>query len=248
MSMLSIKSLVVYYGAIQALKGVTLEVREGEIVSVLGANGAGKSTLLMSISGILHARQGQIMFEGKEITRHSASSIVRLGISQVPEGREIFKSLTTLDNLRMGTYHHYRKMPKKAIEEDLERVYALFPILKQRMHQMAGTLSGGEQQMLAIGRGLMARPKLMMLDEPSLGLAPIVVEEIFKIINDLKSLGITILLIEQNARAALKIATRGYVMETGKITMEGRAENLLENEHVVSAYLGDDPSGHAKLR
>ena len=236
--MLSVEKLSVYYGAIQALKEVSLEVEEKEIVSVLGANGAGKSTLLMSISGILPPRQGRVMFDKDDITRQSPSAIVRLGISQVPEGRDVFKSLTTLDNLRMGTYHHYRKSPRSLIEEDLERVFTLFPILKQRQTQMAGTLSGGEQQMLAIGRGLMARPKLMMLDEPSLGLAPLVVEEIFKTLAALNSMGITLLLIEQNARAALKIATRGYVMETGKITMEGKAEDLLENEHVVSAYLG----------
>ncbi|HUJ89880.1 MAG TPA: ABC transporter ATP-binding protein [Syntrophorhabdales bacterium] len=236
--MLSVEKLSVYYGAIQALKEVSLEVKEKEIVSVLGANGAGKSTLLMSISGILPSRQGKVMFDKDDITRQSPSAIVRLGISQVPEGRDVFKSLTTLDNLRMGTYHHYRKSPRSLIEEDLERVFTLFPILKQRQTQMAGTLSGGEQQMLAIGRGLMARPKLMMLDEPSLGLAPLVVEEIFKTLAALNSMGITLLLIEQNARAALKIATRGYVMETGKITMEGKAEDLLENEHVVSAYLG----------
>ena len=238
MTMLSVDKLSVYYGGIQALKAVSLEVKEREIVSVLGANGAGKSTLLMSISGILPSRQGKIIFDNKETTLQGPSSIVRLGICQVPEGRDIFKSLTTLDNLRMGTYHHYRKTSKSVVEEDLERVYALFPVLKQRRTQMAGTLSGGEQQMLAIGRGLMARPKLMMLDEPSLGLAPLVVEEIFRTLTALNAMGITLLLIEQNACAALKIATRGYVMETGKITMEGKAEDLLENEHVVSAYLG----------
>ncbi len=236
--MLSVRSLSVYYGGIQALKEVSLEVNEGEIVSVLGANGAGKSTLLMSISGILPSRQGKIVFKTQDITKQSPSSVVRLGICQVPEGREIFKSLTTLDNLRMGTYHHYRKSSRNLVDADLERVYALFPVLKQRSSQMAGTLSGGEQQMLAIGRGLMARPKLMMLDEPSLGLAPLVVEEIFRVLSELNSLGITLLLIEQNARAALKIATRGYVMETGKIIMEGKARELLENPHVVSAYLG----------
>jgi branched-chain amino acid transport system ATP-binding protein len=236
--MLIVQELSVYYGGIQALKGVSLEVRDREIVSVLGANGAGKSTLLMSISGILASRQGRIMFKESEITRQSPSSIVRLGICQVPEGREVFKTLSTLDNLRMGTYHHYRKSAKSVIEEDLQRVYALFPVLEQRQDQLAGTLSGGEQQMLAIGRGLMARPTLMMLDEPSLGLAPLVVEEIFRTLRELSSMGITLLLIEQNARAALKIATRGYVMETGKIIIEGKAEELLENEHVVSAYLG----------
>ncbi len=236
--MLSVEKLSVYYGGIQALKGVSLEVREREIVSVLGANGAGKSTLLMTISGVLIPKQGKITFESTDITRQGPSRIVRRGICQVPEGREVFKSLTTLDNLRMGTYHHYRKSPKKGIEEDLERVYKLFPVLRNRRNQPAGTLSGGEQQMLAIGRGLMARPRLMMLDEPSLGLAPLMVEEIFRILRELNSLGVTLLLIEQNARAALKIATRGYVMETGKIIMEGKAAELLEDEHVVSAYLG----------
>jgi len=236
--MLSVEKLSVYYGGIQALKGVSLEVKEREIVSVLGANGAGKSTLLMAISGVLSPRQGSIFFEGTDITRQMAGRIVRLGLCQVPEGREIFKSLTTFDNLRMGTYHHFRKSPRKEIEEDIERVYTLFPILKDRRKQLAGTLSGGEQQMLAIGRGLMSRPKLMMLDEPSLGLAPIVVEEIFRTLSELNAMGVTLLLIEQNARAALKIAGRGYIMETGKIALEGRAADLLENEHVVSAYLG----------
>jgi branched-chain amino acid transport system ATP-binding protein len=236
--MLSIEKLGIYYGGIQALKGVSLEVRQGEIVSVLGANGAGKSTLLMSISGIIPSRQGKIMFDGNDVTRQSPSSIVRLGICQVPEGREVFKSLTTLDNLRMGTYHRYRKVSRQSIEDDLERIYTIFPVLKQRRDQMAGTLSGGEQQMLAIGRGLMAKPKLMMLDEPSLGLAPLMVEEIFRTLTSLNSMGITLLLIEQNARAALKIATRGYVMETGRIILEGGSEELLQNENVVSAYLG----------
>jgi len=236
--MLSVENLSVYYGGIQALKQISLEVREKEIVSVLGANGAGKSTLLMSISGILPSRQGKITFGGADITSRNPSSIVRLGICQVPEGREVFKSLSTLDNLRMGTFHHYRKSPKSVVQEDLERVYALFPVLKQRQNQLAGSLSGGEQQMLAIGRGLMARPTLMMLDEPSLGLAPLVVEGIFKTLTALNAMGITLLLIEQNARAALKIANRGYVMETGKIILEGKAEELLGNEHVVSAYLG----------
>jgi branched-chain amino acid transport system ATP-binding protein len=236
--MLTVESLSVYYGGIQALKGISLEVKEREIVSVLGANGAGKSTLLMAISGVLPSRQGKILFDGKEITKKSPSHIVHVGISQVPEGREIFKSLSTLDNLLMGTFHYHRRKEKKSIEEDLVRIYELFPILKERKHQRAGTLSGGEQQMLAIGRGLMARPKLLMLDEPSLGLAPLIVEEIFKILSGLHTQGIPLLLIEQNAKAALKIATRGYVMETGTITLEGKSEELLENIRVVSAYLG----------
>jgi branched-chain amino acid transport system ATP-binding protein len=236
--MLSIENLSVYYGGIQALKGVSLEVKEKEIVTVLGANGAGKSTLLMTISGILPSRQGRIVFDGKEITKKSPSHIVRAGISQVPEGREIFKSLSTLDNLLMGTFHHYRQSQKKSIEEDLDRIYHLFPILEQRRHQRAGTLSGGEQQMLAIGRGLMARPRLLMIDEPSLGLAPLIVETIFGILKELKKQNIPLLLIEQNARAALKIATCGYVMETGSIILEGKGEDLLENPHIISAYLG----------
>jgi branched-chain amino acid transport system ATP-binding protein len=236
--MLTVESLSVYYGGIQALKGISLEVKEREIVSVLGANGAGKSTLLMAISGVLPSRQGKILFDGKEITKKSPSHIVHVGISQVPEGREIFKSLSTLDNLLMGTFHYHCRKEKKSIEEDLVRIYDLFPILKERKHQRAGTLSGGEQQMLAIGRGLMARPKLLMLDEPSLGLAPLIVEEIFKILSGLHTQGIPLLLIEQNAKAALKIATRGYVMETGTITLEGKSEELLENTRVVSAYLG----------
>lgn len=236
--MLSIENLSVYYGGIQALKGVSLEVKEKEIVTVLGANGAGKSTLLMTISGILPSRQGRIVFDGKEITKKSPSHIVCAGISQVPEGREIFKSLSTLDNLLMGTFHHYRQSQKKSIEEDLDRIYHLFPILEQRRHQRAGTLSGGEQQMLAIGRGLMARPRLLMIDEPSLGLAPLIVETIFGILKELKKQNIPLLLIEQNARAALKIATCGYVMETGSIILKGKGEDLLENPHIISAYLG----------
>jgi branched-chain amino acid transport system ATP-binding protein len=236
--MLFVENLNVYYGAIHVLRGVSLEVKENEIVSVLGANGAGKSTLLMSISGILHSKQGRIVFDTKEITRESPSHIVRLGICQVPEGREIFKSVSTLDNLLMGTFHHYRRSSKKSINEDLNHVYSLFPILEKRQNQRAGTLSGGEQQMLAIGRGLMARPRLLMLDEPSLGLAPLIVEEIFRILCGLNAQEIPLLLIEQNVKAALRIATRGYVMETGKISLEGKAGDLLENQRVLSAYLG----------
>mgnify|MGYP000153288437 CR=1 FL=1 len=236
--MLSVERLQVYYGGIQALKAVSINVKEKEIVSVLGANGAGKSTLLMAISGILSARKGTIKFCGEEITQKKPNQIVRLGICQVPEGREVFKSLSTLDNLLMGTFHHHRRSSKKSVEEDLRRVYRLFPVLKNRQHQRAGTLSGGEQQMLAIGRGLMARPKLMMLDEPSLGLAPLMVEEIFKILGELSAGNIPLLLIEQNARAALKIATRGYVMETGRTVFEDTARNLLGNAKILSSYLG----------
>ncbi len=236
--MLLVEKLNVYYGAIHVLRGISLEVRENEIVSVLGANGAGKSTLLMSISGVLHSKQGKIVFDGREITRETPNHIVSMGICQVPEGREIFKSVSTLDNLLMGTFHHYRRSSKKSINEDLNHVYSLFPILEERQNQRAGTLSGGEQQMLAIGRGLMARPKLLMLDEPSLGLAPLIVEEIFRILCGLNAQEIPLLLIEQNVKAALRIATRGYVMETGRISLEGKAGELLENQQVLSAYLG----------
>lgn len=236
--MLFVENLSVYYGGIHALKGMSLEVKEKEIVSVLGPNGAGKSTLLATISGIIQPQQGRIVFNEKDITKESPSHIVRLGICHIPEGREIFKSLSTLDNLLLGTFHYYRKSPRRLIDESLDRVYSLFPILKNREDQRAGTLSGGEQQMLAIGRGLMARPKLLMLDEPSLGLAPLIVEEIFRILFTLNAENIPLLLIEQNVRASLKIATRGYVMETGNIILEGAAEELLKNEQVVSAYLG----------
>jgi branched-chain amino acid transport system ATP-binding protein len=236
--MLSVENLRVYYGGIQALKGISLGVKDREIVTVLGANGAGKSTLLMTISGLLPSRQGRIIFDGKELTRVGPSQIVRAGISQVPEGREIFKTLSTMDNLLMGTFHHYRRSSKQSIQEDLDHIYSLFPILEERRNQSAGTLSGGEQQMLSIGRGLMARPKLLMLDEPSHGLAPLIVEEIFKILCELNAQNIPLLLIEQNARAALKIAARGYVMETGRVTLEGKSEELLENPRVLSAYLG----------
>lgn len=236
--MLSVKNLNVDYGGIQALKGISLEVKKDEIVSVLGANGAGKSTLLMTISGVVPARQGSILFEGGEICGKSTSQIVQRGISQVPEGREVFKGLTVMDNLMMGTFHHRRKSSKQSIADDLDRIFAFFPRLKERLNQLAGTLSGGEQQMLAIGRGIMARPKLLMLDEPSLGLAPLIVDDIFMILLELHQQGIPILLIEQNARAALKIATRGYVMEAGQVLLDGKASDLLENKHVVSAYLG----------
>ena len=236
--MLKIENLNVDYGGIKALKGVSLRVGADEIVSVLGANGAGKSTLLMSISGIVPASEGSVLFDGEELIGKNSSDVVRVGISQVPEGREVFKGLSVDDNLMLGTYHHHRKSSKQSIAGDLERVFAYFPRLKERRTQMAGTLSGGEQQMLAIGRGIMARPKLLMLDEPSLGLAPLIIEDIFVILQALHGEGIPILLIEQNAKAALRIASRGYVMEAGRIIMEGKASDLLEDPHVVSAYLG----------
>jgi branched-chain amino acid transport system ATP-binding protein len=235
--MLKIEGLDVYYGGINALKGVSLEVGRDEIVALLGANGAGKSTLLMAVSGIIPVRKGKIHFDGQEITGKSPSWIVKMGVCQVPEGRDIFKNLSVIDNLILGSYHRYFSH-KKEVRTDLERVLEMFPILKERSGQPAGKLSGGEQQMLAIGRALMARPRLIMLDEPSLGLAPLMVEEIFRILARLQQEKIPILLIEQNARAVLRTATRGYVMETGRITLEGKSSDLLENPRVVSAYLG----------
>ncbi|MBP1730242.1 MAG: transporter related protein [Deltaproteobacteria bacterium] len=235
--MLKIEELNVSYGGINALKGVSLEVGRDEIVTLLGANGAGKSTLLMAVSGVVPVRKGRIFFDGMEITGKSPSQIVKIGICQVPEGRDIFKNLSVIDNLILGSYHRYLSQ-KKEVMTDLERILELFPILRERSKQSAGKLSGGEQQMLAIGRALMARPRLIMLDEPSLGLAPLMVEEIFRIIGRLQAEEIPILLIEQNARAALRTATRGYVMETGSITLEGTSSDLLENPRVVSAYLG----------
>ena len=235
--MLKVGELDVYYGGINALKGVSLEVGSHEIVTLLGANGAGKSTLLMAVSGIIPSRRGKVIFDGQDITGKSPSQIVKAGLCQVPEGRDVFKNLSVMDNLLLGSYNRYFSQ-KKEVRIDLERILETFPILKERSKQPAGKLSGGEQQMLAIGRALMARPRLIMLDEPSLGLAPLMVEEIFRILARLQEEKIPVLLIEQNARAALRIATRGYVMETGRITLEGKSSDLLENPRVVSAYLG----------
>ncbi|UCG37766.1 MAG: ABC transporter ATP-binding protein [bacterium] len=234
--MLSVKGIHTYYGNIHALKGVSFEVLEGEIVTLIGANGAGKSTTLMSLSGVHPPRRGTISLEGKEITRLTPDAIVRLGISQVPEGRKIFPQLTVRENLLMGAYSRNDAVK---IREDLERVYDLFPVLKERHRQDGGTLSGGEQQMLAIGRALMARPRLLLLDEPSLGLAPIVVERIFRIIVEIREHGTTILLVEQNAFMALSIANRGYVIETGRVVMEDEAKDLLSDPRVKEAYLGE---------
>jgi branched-chain amino acid transport system ATP-binding protein len=219
------------YGPINVLKGVSLHVAAGEIVAVLGCNGAGKSTTLMTICGINPARQGTITFAGQPITQMPAHEIVRLGISQVPEGRRIFPRLTVRENLEMGAFH-------QSAGADLDRAFALFPILKERQTQLGGTLSGGEQQMLAIARALMARPKLLLLDEPSLGLAPLVVAKIFEIIREINAAGTTILLVEQNANMALHIAHRGYVLETGRIVLEDTAKNLMNNEQVKKSYLG----------
>ena len=233
--MLKIENLHVSYGAIKALEGITIEVEEGEIVTLIGANGAGKTTTLRTISGLEKAASGKIIFENNDITNLPPHEIVKLGISHVQEGRRIFTSLTVYDNLRLGA--NLRK-DKDGIKEDLEKVYTLFPRLYERKNQQAGTLSGGEQQMLAVGRALMIRGKLMLLDEPSMGLAPFLVEEIFRIIQEINKQGTTILLVEQNANMALSIADRGYVIETGKVTIKGKASDLANDENVKKAYLG----------
>jgi branched-chain amino acid transport system ATP-binding protein len=236
--MLELTDVHTYYGNIQALKGISLRVDEGEIVTLIGANGAGKSTALMTISGITPLRKGKITLSGKRIERTRPDKIVELGISQVPEGRRIFPLLTVRENLNMGAYKRSRD---KGIKKDIERVFELFPILKQRKNQPGGTLSGGEQQMLAIARALMSRPKILLLDEPSLGLAPMYVKSIFEIINNInKEEGTTILLVEQNAKMALENSKRGYVLETGTIVMEDKSENLLENDSVRKVYLGEE--------
>jgi len=233
---LELRSVRTYYGNIQALKGVDLLVNRGEIICLIGANGAGKSTTLMSISGVVPPREGEIVFEGEEINGRDPDRIVALGISQVPEGRRIFPHLTVRENLDMGAL---LRTSRDEIKRDLEYVYELFPILAERRGQAGGTLSGGEQQMLAISRALMARPKLLLLDEPSLGLAPLIVQQIFEIIPQInKEQGTTIFLVEQNANQALKVADRGYVMENGRITLADTAANLLSNEDVKNAYLG----------
>lgn len=237
--MLEVQRISTYYGNIRALEEVSLNVLKGEIVSLIGVNGAGKSTLLNSISGIFPPRSGKILLDGRDITHSSPDSIVGMGISQVPERRQIFSSLSVPDNLLLGAYIRLRRGEKKSVQEDMEFMYSLFPVLKERRHQSAGTLSGGEQQMLAIGRGLMARPKVLLLDEPSLGLAPLLVKEIFKVLQVLRENGTTILLVEQNARVALEISNRAYVLETGKIVLEGTPYDLIKNDEVRKAYLGN---------
>jgi branched-chain amino acid transport system ATP-binding protein len=226
-----------YYGTIQALKGISIEVHEGEIVTLIGANGAGKSTTLRSINGLNHPREGTITFRGSNITDTPAHEIVRMGISQSPEGRHVFSRMSVLENLEMGAY---QRENRSEISQDLDRVYTLFPRLQERRVQKAGTLSGGEQQMLAMGRALMARPKLLLLDEPSMGLAPIFVEKIFEIIREINDQGTPILLVEQNALMALDIANRGYVLETGHIALADDAKALRDNEQVRKTYLGEE--------
>ena len=233
--MLELNRINTFYGKIQALRDVSLKVEDGEIVTLIGANGAGKSTTLMSICGVIHPRSGEILFDGKPIQQLPAPEIVKRGISQVPEGRLIFPELTVRENLDLGAF---LRTDKKGIADDMEYVFQLFPILRERVSQTGGTLSGGEQQMLAMGRALMSKPRLLMLDEPSMGLAPILVEQIFDIIQELNQHGTTILLVEQNAQMALSVAHRGYVLETGKIVTTGSGEELLEDEAVKKAYLG----------
>ena len=236
-TLLSVRDIETYYGSIQALKQISIEVREGEIVTLIGANGAGKSTTLRSINGLNHPRRGRISFQGRDITNEPAHSVVKLGIAQSPEGRKLFPRMTVVENLEMGAF---QRSDRAGIREDMDRVFDLFPRLQERRHQKAGTLSGGEQQMCAIGRALMARPTLLMLDEPSMGLAPIFVERIFETIVEVNKQGTTILLVEQNALMALDVASRGYVLEIGRVALADDARALRENEQVRKAYLGED--------
>ena len=236
MAMLEVKDIEVFYGVIQAIKGISFEVNEGEVIALIGANGAGKTTTLHTITGLLQPKKGSIMFEGKDITKVPAHKIVSLGMSHVPEGRRVFGELTVYENLKMGAY---TRKDKAEIQETLEMVYKRFPRLEERKNQLAGTLSGGEQQMLAMGRALMSHPKIIVMDEPSMGLSPIFVNEIFKIIQDVSKSGTTVLLVEQNAKKALSIADRAYVLETGKIVLEGDAKELMNNDSIKKAYLGE---------
>jgi branched-chain amino acid transport system ATP-binding protein len=236
--MLKIDGLNASYGSIRVLKKVFLKVPAGEVVSIIGANGAGKSTLLKSISGLMKNSTGRIFYKGKDIAGMLTNRIVGLGISQVPEGRQIFAHLTVQDNINLGAYHYFKRSNRLEIKERIARVYEMFPILEKRSKQIAGTLSGGEQQMLAIGRSLMGRPELLLLDEPSMGIAPLIVREIFNVIKQLNQSGVTVLLVEQNARAALKVAHHSYVLERGEIVLEGLATELLDNPKVKEHYLG----------
>ncbi len=236
MSMLEIKDLEVYYGMIQAIKGVSFDVNEGEVIALIGANGAGKTTILHTITGLLNAKKGSVWFEGKDITKIPAHKIVSMGMAHVPEGRRVFANLTVLQNLKMGAY---TRKDKNEIDQTLDNIYKRFPRLKERQNQLAGTLSGGEQQMLAMGRALMSHPKIILMDEPSMGLSPIFVNEIFDIIKSVSASGTTVLLVEQNAKKALSIADRAYVLETGKIVLYGKASDLLNNDSIKKAYLGE---------
>lgn len=236
MAMLEIRDLQVYYGMIQAIKGISLDVNQGEVIALIGANGAGKTTTLHTITGLLKPKAGSILFDGVDITRIAPHKIVSMGMAHVPEGRRVFSELTVLQNLRLGAY---TRKDKNEIEESLAGVYKRFPRLEERKNQIAGTLSGGEQQMLAMGRALMSKPKIILMDEPSMGLSPIFVNEIFKIIQDVSADGVTVLLVEQNAKKALSIADRAYVLETGTISLEGNAQDLLNDDSIKKAYLGE---------
>lgn len=236
MAMLEIKDMEVYYGMIQAIKGVSFDVNEGEVIALIGANGAGKTTILHTITGLLEAKKGSVFFDGKDITKIPAHKIVSMGMAHVPEGRRVFANLSVLQNLKMGAY---TRKDKNEIEETLKMVYKRFPRLEERQNQLAGTLSGGEQQMLAMGRALMSHPRIILMDEPSMGLSPIFVNEIFDIIKEVSAGGTTVLLVEQNAKKALSISDRGYVLETGKIVLSGKADDLLNNDSIKKAYLGE---------
>lgn len=236
MAMLSVKDLEVHYGVIKAIKGVSFDVNEGEVIALIGANGAGKTTILHTISGLLKPTAGSVMFEGQDITKVPAHKIVSLGMAHVPEGRRVFSQLSVLQNLKMGAY---TRNDKAEMEETLQMIYKRFPRLEERKNQTAGTLSGGEQQMLAMGRALMSHPRIILMDEPSMGLSPIFVEEIFNIIRDISAEGTTVLLVEQNAKKALQIANRAYVLETGNIILSGDAKELMNDESVKKAYLGE---------
>ncbi|MBR1633713.1 MAG: ABC transporter ATP-binding protein [Lachnospiraceae bacterium] len=236
MSMLEIKDLQVYYGVIQAIKGISFHVDQGEVIALIGSNGAGKTTTLQTITGMLQPKAGQILFEGKDITKVPGHEIVAMGMAHVPEGRRVFAELSVLENLRLGAY---TRKDKNEVEETLQRIYKSFPRLEERKNQPAGTLSGGEQQMLAMGRALMSKPRIVLMDEPSMGLSPILVQEIFRIIEDISASGTTVLLVEQNANKALSIADRAYVLETGNIVLEGKASDLLSDESIKKAYLGE---------
>ncbi len=236
MAMLEIKDLEVYYGMIQAIKGVSFEVNEGEVIALIGANGAGKTTILHTITGLLEAKKGTVTFDGKDITKVPAHRIVTMGMAHVPEGRRVFSNLTVFQNLKMGAY---TRKDKTEIEESLKTVYKRFPRLEERQNQLAGTLSGGEQQMLAMGRALMSHPRIILMDEPSMGLSPISVNEIFDIIKKVSAGGTTVLLVEQNAKKALSISDRGYVLETGNIVLSGKSDELLNNDSIKKAYLGE---------
>ena len=236
MAMLEVKDLNVYYGMIHAIKNASFEVEEGEVIALIGANGAGKTTILHTVTGLLHAKSGSVQFEGRELTRTPSHKIVSLGMSHVPEGRRVFSNLSVYENLMMGAY---TRSDKKEIADTLAMVYERFPRLQERRAQLAGTLSGGEQQMLAMGRALMSKPKLLLMDEPSMGLSPLFVSEIFRIIEEVSAQGVTVLLVEQNAKKALSIADRAYVLETGKIVMSGPAKELMTNDAIKAAYLGE---------